>query len=601
MSTPTSAWRKYTGYFSFFYGYLGSRVWISLVATMFVALLDGVGLTMFLPLMQAVDGGNMAASAEQMGWMGKVLDGLAVVGIDMTLVNILLVMLGFFWLKGIAKYLASFYQVILQQRFTNKLRLQLMNLLSGYDYSAFMLADSGRIQNSFSAEVNRVTNAYKQYFLMIQGIIMLLVYVGLACLANPTFAILVGVGGILSNVVFSRIYKKTKRASRKLTQEMHRFQGFLIQSVASFKYLKATSLIFNYKEKVDRSVTEIEEHQREVGKMSALSASLREPMVMLIVVGTILLQVLVFEQSLSAMILSLLFLYRGLNSLNSAQNSYNSFLAVSGSMDNMERFLEELQSRQEYVGEQRLERISGDIHIKDLSYSYDAAKPLLRDVTLTIRENETVGIVGGSGVGKTTLVNIICGLLKVNRGEMTISGVDSNDLNAQHYRTRIGYVTQEAQIFSDTIFNNVSFWGGKEGADEARVWQALKNAHADDFVRNLPDQLQTVVGINGINLSGGQRQRISIARELYRSIDLLIMDEATSALDSQSEHLIQENIDELSGEYTMLVIAHRLSTIKKADKIIHLKPDGSYEIGTFAELQRESDLFREMVSLQSFG
>ncbi len=128
-----------------------------------------------------------------------------------------------------------------------------MQLLAGYDYAAFTRADSGRIQNSFSSEVGLVTSSYRSYFLMLQYIIMLLVYVGLASLANPRFAVMVGIGGLLSNFAFSRIYMITKTASQRLTAEMHKFQGFLIQSVANFKYLKATGLIDKYKNKVEDS------------------------------------------------------------------------------------------------------------------------------------------------------------------------------------------------------------------------------------------------------------------------------------------------------------------------------------------------------------
>jgi ABC-type multidrug transport system fused ATPase/permease subunit len=149
------------------------------------------------------------------------------------------------------------------------------------------------------------------------------------------------------------------------------------------------------------------------------------------------------------------------------------------------------------------------------------------------------------------------------------------------------------------VFNNVTFWEPDTPENRQRVRRALSLARAWSFVQAMPDGMDTVIGINGITLSGGQRQRISIARELYRNVELLILDEATSALDSQSEQLIQENIESLSGKYTMLIIAHRLSTIRKADKVLHLLGNGAYEIGTFEELREQSPEFRNMVDLQS--
>jgi len=593
----------YLKYFKFFYGYLGNGVWITVVASMLTAVLDGIGLTMFLPLLNAMDSSGAAGGADagaRMGNMSFLLDGIAATGLEANLVTLLLVMLGFFVLKGVAKFAAEYYRVILQQRFSNKIRLQNMRLLAGYDYRAFTSADSGRIQSTFSAEVRIVTQAYAHYFVMLQCGIMLLVYVGLASLANPRFAVMVAVGGLLSNFVFSSIYKATKAASAKLTVEMHKFQGFLIQSVANFKYLKATGLIGQYKEKVEDSIVAVEGHQRKTGILSAVASALREPIIMLIVVAAILVQVLVFQEGLGLIILSLLFLYRGLGALVGAQNAYNLFLGRSGAIDNIRAFGEELKMGQESTGEVAYPGLAKGITLNNLAYSY-GDKPVIQNLSLQIPQNHTLGIVGASGTGKTTLVNILCGLLKVERGVLLINGVDVNDLDVEAYRTKLGYVTQEAQIFSDTIYNNVSFWEPTTDDVKKRVHAALKLAHADEFVRALPNGAETVIGINGVNLSGGQRQRISIARELYRKVELLILDEATSALDSHSEQQIQENINSLAGHYTMVVIAHRLSTIQQADEILFFHADGSYERGTFSSLMITSEAFQEMVSLQSFG
>lgn len=575
---------------------------------MLMAVLDGIGLTMFLPLLNSMEGGSAnrisggadAGAGEGMGSMTFLLDGIAATGLEINLVSLLLVMLGFFLLKGVAKFASEYYRVILQQQFSNKMRLQNMRLLAGYDYTSFTKADSGRIQSTFSAEVGTVTQAYIHYFVMLQCGIMLLVYLGLAFFVNPRFAIIVGVGGLLSNFAFSQIYTATKAASLKLTAEMHKFQGFLIQSVANFKYLKATGLINQYKDKVEGSIVEVERHQRKTGTLGAIANALREPIIMLIVVVAILVQVLVFEEGLGLVILSLLFLYRGLGSLVGAQNAYNLFLGCSGSVENIKAFGAELADNQESSGGLPYKGLADGFRLKNLSYDY-GDKPILENLSLTIPKNHTLGIVGESGTGKTTLVNIICGLLKVERGMLNINGIDVNGLDTATYRAKIGYVTQEAQIFSDTIYNNVSFWEPLTTKVKDRVDAALKLAHAYEFVEALPQGANTKIGINGVNLSGGQRQRISIARELYRQVDLLILDEATSALDSQSEKLIQENIDSLSGRYTMLVIAHRLSTIRQADEILFFHADGSYETGTFSSLMITSDAFREMVNLQSVG
>ena len=585
-------------HYMFFYRYIGKGMYVTLFGSMLVAVLDGVGLTMFLPLLKVADGERMGGETEEMGDMSIVIDTMTDLGVSLNILNILFLMVVFFSLKGVAKFGAGYYRVILNQRFANKLRLRIMRLLADYDYSAFTKGDSGRIQNTFSAEVQRLNSAFRNYFLMLQQGIMTLVYVILAYAANPKFAIIVALGGLLSNLAFGTIYKSTKTASREISNKMHNFQGFLIQSVTSFKFLKATGLIQDYKKRIDASIISIEREQRRVGLFSTVASALREPLVVLIVVIGILVQVMVFEESIGLIILSLLFFYRGLGSLVAMQNFYNSFLGSAGAIENMVEFIDELKRDTEHAGDIQKKVLDRKISLRNLSYSYDNER-VLQGLTLDINKNETIGLVGESGSGKTTLVNIICGLLKVPSGMLLIDGTDSTRIDLRTFRRTIGYVTQEAQVFTDSIFNNITFWDERTPDNEAKAWKALKLAHADGFVHNLPDKLETEIGINGVNLSGGQRQRISIARELYRDVSILVMDEATSALDSQSEHMIQENIDSLSGSYTMIVIAHRLSTIRNADKIVYLQPGGDYRVGTFETLTNDSETFRRMVALQT--
>lgn len=555
---------------------------------------------MFLPLIRAVDGGQIALAAEDMGKLSFVLDGIHAVGIEVTLESILILMLFFFTLKGVARFVTQYYQVMLRQRFANKLRLQGIAMLGNYKYTAFAEADSGRIQNSFSGEIGRVTNGYLNYFRTIEYSVVLFVYIILAGLANPKFALIVAAGGLLTNLVFNQVYSRTKVVSKRLTTESHRFQGFLIQTVTSFKYLKATDLIRRYQEKVAKSIVTVELYQRKLGFLSSVSTALREPLVVFIVVVAIFVQVSYFGQSIGLIILSLLFLYRALTSLAAAQATYNSFLSQTGSLDDAECFQEELSAGRERDGQIGFSGLKENIDLNQLSYAH-GSDAVLQDFSLRIHKNQTIGIVGASGTGKTTLVNVICGLLETERGMLVIDGIDSCDLKLNEYRSTIGYVTQEPQIFADTIHNNVSFWDPESTRSREKVEKALALAHAAEFVRQLPQGMNTIVGINGLNLSGGQRQRISIARELYREVDILILDEATSALDSQAEVSIQKNIESLKGQYTMLVIAHRLSTIREADAIIHLRDEGRYDIGTFDELIERSASFRETVALQAIA
>ena len=180
-----------------------------------------------------------------------------------------------------------------------------------------------------------------------------------------------------------------------------------------------------------------------------------------------------------------------------------------------------------------------------------------------------------------------------------IDDISLSEYDLNSYRSKIGYISQESVIFNDNIFNNITFWAEPTPENIAKFQNVLEQASLAEFVNALPDKEQTSLGDNGLLISGGQKQRISIARELYKDCDILILDEATSALDSETERIIQENIEKLHGSYTMIVIAHRLSTIKEAD-IIYLLENGKVSAsGTFHEMINTSSRFKKMVSFQT--
>ncbi|GAB3535561.1 ABC transporter ATP-binding protein [Pontibacter brevis] len=590
---------KYFDNFAYFYHHLGYRIFVSVGLSIMVGVLDGFGLAMFLPLLQMIDsrsGGDV--DSEQMGNLSFLIDGLTSMGFQLNLQTVLIVMLLFFSLKGVMKFLEGYYKVVLQQRFIRQIRFSNINLLSGYLYKDFVSSDSGKIQNTFSGEVDRVMQAYQTYFKTYQYGVMVMVYTAFALMANAQFALFVAIGGVVTNFIFNAFYKKTKLYSKKYTQQSHGFQGLLIQMVTNFKYLKASGLIEEFGLKLKRSITGLELVQRKLGTLSAALAAIREPSVILVVVVVILVQVNLFEQSLGLIILSLLFFYRALNFLMSVQNYWNSFLAVSGSLDNMSEFTAELARHQELPGKRTFGRFEQEIELKNLNFSYDNAH-ILKNVSLRISKNETVALVGESGSGKTTLMNVLSGLLQVDRGTFLIDGVDAQEYDIRSFQRRIGYITQEPVIFNDTIFNNITFWDEPTEKNIARFNRALEIASIYDFVMSLPEKEHAPLGNNGIMVSGGQKQRLSIARELYKEVDFLFMDEATSALDSETEKSIQENIDKLRGKYTIIMIAHRLSTVKDADKIIYLKDGVIENEGSFDALKETSSRFKQMVEMNN--
>jgi ATP-binding cassette subfamily B protein len=242
------------------------------------------------------------------------------------------------------------------------------------------------------------------------------------------------------------------------------------------------------------------------------------------------------------------------------------------------------------------------LDLQAVSYRYEEAaktQQAVRDFTCTIKPGEKIGLVGYSGSGKTTLTKLLLRFMDVTDGAITINGVDIRNVSQQDVRTIISYVPQEPLLFHRTIAENIVY--ANPNASKARIKQAVKMAYVDEFARELPDGLNTLVGERGVKLSGGQRQRVAIARALLKDSPILVLDEATSALDSKSEQYIQEALWELMKDRTALVIAHRLSTIQRMDKIIVMDKGRIVQAGTHEELKNQKGIYAELWHHQSGG
>jgi len=238
------------------------------------------------------------------------------------------------------------------------------------------------------------------------------------------------------------------------------------------------------------------------------------------------------------------------------------------------------------------------IVVRGLCFSYDPGVQVLRDVSFEVVPGDAIGIVGGSGAGKTTLVDILLGLLDPDSGEVLIDGQDLRSVR-RRWNRMVGYVPQAITLFDDTVRANVAF--GDVVEDDDQVWDALRLAQLDATVKSLPEGLDTVVGESGTRLSGGQRQRLGVARALFRQPSVLVFDEATSALDNETEFRLTEVLEDLRGGTTALTIAHRLSTVRRCDRVLYLDSGRLVAQGTFAELSAEIPGFARLVELSELS
>ena len=232
---------------------------------------------------------------------------------------------------------------------------------------------------------------------------------------------------------------------------------------------------------------------------------------------------------------------------------------------------------------------------QDVAFSYEANKPVVRDITFAAHEGHKVALVGESGGGKSTLVNLLLGLYQPTAGTLTVLGHDVSELTAARLRASVGVVFQESYLFSGTIRENIAY--GKPGASMEEIVDVSKRANAHGFIEEFPDGYDTVIGERGLKLSGGQKQRVAVARAMLKDAPILVLDEATSALDTKAERAVQQGLDELMKDRTTLIIAHRLSTIADVDTIVTLDHGLISEIGSPAELAQSGGIYAELLRL----
>lgn len=591
------------GYFRFFYDSMGNKLLLNIFLSIILGLFDGVGIAMFIPLLQFVAGDKKSIVNEDLGGLNFILEFLQSANIPLNLISILIFMILVFFIKGFLNYIISLEQVDLRQNYMVSLRLKQIRLLKNISYKGFIKIDSGIIQNTLTAEVGKNLNAMIQFLNTSKAMVLLVTYIFLAFLANWQFAFLLILGVLLTNFVFSRFNNIVKKTSIWISKRGNLFSGYIIQAAHSFKYLKSTAYFNPFSDRIKNLIKEIETQNRIIGKYQALTISLREPIVITVVCIVILLQVSFMGSSLGTIILSLLLFYRAMMGFMTLQTGWQSFMQNVGSLESINDFNALLESHAENFGtdKENYEKFHENISLNNLNFWYKEDYPVLKNINIKIKKNSAIALVGESGSGKSTLANIIAGLIPPSEGSINLDSKSLYDFELDSYREKIGYITQEPVVFNDNVYNNITFWQEKTPENVQKFEKVLRQVSLWDFVQGLSEKENTELGDNGILISGGQKQRISIARELFKDLDIIIFDEATAALDSETERFIQTSIDDIQGKCTMIIIAHRLSTVKNADEIFLMDKGEVVASGNFEELQKKSEAFRRMVLLQNLN
>ncbi|MBK8510215.1 MAG: lipid A export permease/ATP-binding protein MsbA [Candidatus Competibacteraceae bacterium] len=512
-----------------------------------------------------------------------------------------LLLVGVFIIRGAAGFVGSLgmewiaHRVVMDLR--NALFARLLTLPTRYfdDHSA------GNLLSRLTYDVNQVLTATTQALvalvrdgLAVVGLLSWMLYLNWK-LSLLAFLIAPGIAAIM-RVISQRL----RRLSRGLQDSMGELTHVIDEVLQGHKVIK----IFGGQPYERERFNRVNNRVRRLNLKLAAASEGSGPLVQLLAIG-----------ALGAMIY--------LASLQSAANqiTVGGFVSLFGAMamllapiKRLTKVNEQLQrglAAAETVfalldetpepdrGGRELGRARGEICFRDLSHRYRPEGPeVIAGLHLEVRPGETIALVGPSGSGKTTLMSLLPRFYEPEGGDILLDGVPIRELKLADLRANIAYVSQEIVLFNDTVAANIAYGAGLQ-ASEAEVIQAAENAHAMEFIRELPQGLHTLIGENGARLSGGQRQRLAIARALLKNAPILILDEATSALDSQSERQVQKALDTLRRGRTAFVIAHRLSTIETADRIVVLDRGRIVEVGNHAELLGRQGLYTRLYHLHA--
>ncbi len=588
-------------YLKIYRRYIGRRIYVVFGLTVAVAFAQSFGITLLLPLLRA----SQSEGTTDMGWFeGALQQLLAWMGIADYLPGILAFIALVFVAKGGLQFSKKGYVGYLQAQLLRELKTQLFDAYSRMTYRYYIQQNAGHFINVINQQVNRFFQSFTSFTGFFSKVVTTLGYFGAAFLVAWRFALMaLGVGALLL-FLFKYLNAYVRRLSRKRSAEMSTLNKLLVQSLQALKYIVGTNQTAHLRSGVVDSVNRLTGYIFRQRLAGAFTGSIKEPVSVLLVTGLIALQVMVFGGSIAPIFVALLLFHRGMQSMMSIQSSWQSTMDQIGAVEMVTDEFDAVRAHEETSGEREVGTLQRGIEFDGVCFAYkEGDGDVLQDINISVPANQTIALVGESGAGKSTLVDMMTLMLKPRVGEIRIDGVPHGEVALDSWRDQIGYVSQETVVFDDTVANNISLWQGDIEEDPAlreRVIHAAERAHAHHFIEDLPDGYQTQVGDRGVRLSGGQQQRLFVARELFKQPNLLLLDEATSDLDTASEQHIQNSIDALKGEVTVVIIAHRLSTVKNADCVYVLDEGRVIEFGSYHELRhREEGAFREMVEMQS--
>jgi len=521
-------------------------------------------------------------------WIHNVWTVVAVSAIAITLI------------KGTAEFFGTYFINFVGLSVVRDLRNLLYARVVDQSMAFFGRNPTGKLMSMITNDTDKVQTAVsrasadllREVFTLV-GLLAVVVYLdwrlSLAALALVPFIIFPS----------SRIGDYIRHSSRRSQDKMAELNHILQETFSGIRIVKAFVMESFEIGKFKAATQRLLKTNLRIVRADALTGPVMELLGAATIVGLLLYarnQILHHVQTTGSFVAFLYALIKMYEPIKRLTGINNQFQQAVGASEQVFRYLDVRSEVADRPGAIELAHFEKEIVFEHVNFSYEAGVPLLRDVNLRIARGEVVALVGSSGAGKSTLANLIPRFFDVTGGRVLIDGHNVRDVTLKSLRAQLGMVTQETILFNDTVSNNICY--GRPVRDAARMEEAARAALAHEFITEMPEGYETMIGERGQRLSGGQRQRIAIARALLKNPPLLILDEATSELDTESELLVQRALANLMAGRTVLVIAHRLSTVRRADRIVVLDRGAISEIGTHQDLVTRGGIYQRLHELQ---
>ncbi len=533
----------------------------------FAGLAEGFGLVTILP---AIEFATQPDLEEPQSAIGRAMAGLlAGVGLEATLPLLLAMIVAFIALKGGFLWLAMRQAGYTIAHVATTLRLTLIRALLNARWSHFSSQSVGHFANAISSEAHRASSAYGESCQVLTGVVHILTYAVLAFLVSWKIALLAVFGGVSLVMVFGRLVGMSRRAGAEQTELVKSLVGQLTDILHGIKPIKAMGAEEQITPLLEREAHELNEARMRQVLAHETMRHFQEPLLVAMLAVGLVGAVTVGNQPFSSLLVLAFLFYRLVGRVSQMQSQYQAMAGGESAFWSLRNMILAAEAEpEEKGGTVQPGQVRSSIRLDAVSFSY-GQHPVLRDVSLEAQPGQFVAISGASGAGKTTIADLVVGLLRPDSGEVFIDNVPLKEVDIAAWHRKIGYVPQEMFLLHDSVYGNVTI--GDDAITEQDAREALESAGAWDFVSKLSEGIHTIVGERGSKLSGGQRQRIAIARALARKPALLVLDEVTTALDPVTEAAICETLRGLRNQTTILAISHQPAIIRSADVVYELE------------------------------